>query len=134
MDTLVSTVCECVLLCSNLAVDRSALLTTMESSLAGYYWLPPLLDMLSGHPALHPALYVRLWELLHAQVRVSAWLVAEWLKHSTANRKVAGSSPIISLLGVYRRRKSKCVVSPEIVRTASFGGDVKLSVPRYWLV
>ena len=77
MDSLISTVCESVLLCCNHAADRSAqqrLLTTMKvsdlsSSFPRYYWLPSLLDMLSGHPALHPAFYIRLWELLHAQVR-----------------------------------------------------------------
>ena len=40
------------------------------------------------------------------KLTVEGWLVAKWLKHSTANRKVAGSNPTIaigdflSLLGV----------------------------------
>ena len=29
--------------------------------------------------------------------RSSGWLVAEWLNHSTANRKVAGSNPTIAV-------------------------------------
>ena len=45
-------------------------------------------------------------------------MVAEWLKHSTDNCKVAGSSPTIR---------------PDVVYTSSFGGDVKLSIPGYWL-
>ena len=30
-------------------------------------------------------------------LRSSGWLVAEWLKHSTANRKVAGSNLTIAI-------------------------------------
>ena len=65
-------------------------------------------------------------------------MVAEWLKHSTANGKVAGLSPtiaigdLLSLLGVDSAlppNMSRCGVSPEIVHTASFGGDVKPLVP-----
>ena len=46
--------------------------------------------------------------------------MVEWLKLSavTANCKVSGSSPTIR---------------PDVVYTASFRRDVKLSIPGYWL-
>ena len=47
-------------------------------------------------------------------------MVAEWLKHSTDNCKVAGWSPTI-------RPES------DVVYTSSFGRDVMLSFPGYWL-
>ena len=69
--------------------------------------------------------------------------MAEWLEHSTSNRKVAGSRPTMpwevsgGLLSSTLKKMSWCIlegISPEIVHTASSGGDVKPSVPAGVLV
>ena len=72
------------------------------------------------------------------------WLVVEWLKHSTANGRVACSDPtshrrdFLPLLGVFTLKNkvgvyfqafSPEIIHTEIIHTASFGGDVKPSVP-----
>jgi len=78
---------------------------------------------------------------------LSNWnLVAKWLRHWTTDPEAPGSQPHYSNrdffhLGVYSallKKVSRCilkVLSPEVY-TATFRGDVKLSVLgyTYWLV